>query len=59
MTFGSLRVEPHYTIATTCRGNDAIYIYCMLHQFRGFIKHPKIVEMLDAESKKPEAPYAI
>lgn len=54
MTFGSKKIDPHFCIATPCK-NGTIHIYCLLHMFRGFIKHPQILEMLDAESRKVKA----
>lgn len=58
MTFGTKRIEPHFTIATPCK-NGTVHIYCLLHMFRGFIKHPQILEMLDAKGRKAEVARSI
>jgi hypothetical protein len=41
--FGSKQVEMHHCIATLC-ANGSIHIYCVLHQFKGFISLPSILE---------------
>jgi hypothetical protein len=41
--FGSKKVEPHYSIASLC-ANGSVHVYCVLHQFKGFISHPAALE---------------
>lgn len=43
MMIGSKRIDPHYATATLCK-NGMIHVYCVLHQFKGFIGHPQILE---------------
>ena len=54
MMFGTMKVDHHFCLATRCK-NGTIHIYCLLHLFRGFIKHPQILEMLNAEDRTAQA----
>jgi hypothetical protein len=41
--FGTKEVQRHYSTASLCT-NGSVHIYCVLHQFKGFISHPAALE---------------
>lgn len=55
MMIGSKQIAPHYAIATLCK-NGMIHVYCVLHQFKGFLGHPQILEeYVHGEKEKQSA----
>ncbi len=57
MSFGTKQVERHFCFATLCKDGSTIHIYCMLHLFRGFVRHPQILEALNNGEDRKTQPH--